>query len=1070
MTLVAVTICINYSDYLECVVGNRVHFDRWVVVSVPEDRATHELCARFGVECIDSALLQADGRDFHAVDNKGPVLNEGIAHVLSADFADDADFNTGQSAKSAKSADKTVWCVVLDADVLLPRYFGERVRAMPLESGCLYAMGGRKVCETREQFEMLRPCEPWDRLVARNSQAIGYFNLFSLEALPNRYPVRTGLEGAAHDDFLFTTSFAPGKRRVLPFTAIHLGIYGPNWGGRITPRWETRRNDEGEAVECCDLSQPSPSGLVRVRLSEDSDGSLHTDGGGGQVRSPKAGTSSSSPRSSTPVAAVIGYFPGGGWQEVTRGFFTVYLVDHFCVHVPSGSGMIEGERTVLRRHFDGQTAGDSRLRNLGVHSVDNVNAIPDGSLDLLYIPGEVAPEWLCRALPHWLPKMREGGVICGDVYGLPHWPDATYTIALLLGTPERVEDGRWWKTFHRERCAVPLVNEGDGRRAVVFVNTGTGSLEQLSLSLFAARKHWDGWLVVMHHGEENESLRILCARLGVDLVHASLEEMPDWDELLEECAKSPPCPVSMLMLPWHLPAGGLVAAFDAEVAGWPVFRGEPRIVDEHHSVEGVYRPPKGQSVGRRFPFATAQVYGGSTNHESVVVYSDDASSWSEAAWEARCEVEADAALAAASRVRLAVDTTVVAVVTAEDAGEFQRNWLTWNFSAEMPVIVLLEGMSAEELWLPGAEGRVQVIALSDKQAGDLAWLLGALANTVKTRLVAFLAGTAAALPGAELWGDGAASVLHATGLGEKEREVTGNDFVPAAVFAQLENETLRELAPAAHGMGLADLATFFHRSVDADFFRREDAEPLGWKFPPVHRVAGKPVERTNVEVRTSKRGLLELADDVVVISLPERKDRRARIVAMMEHERVAFRFSDGVRVTDEQIDPQEIAEVGRAGFKEVGSFAKYLRGMVGCRRAHLRVLEKAHATGLESLLIFEDDAHLTEKWLTRYRAALKELPTGWHQLYLSASPFRRSAPFSTTLWRIASAYQTTAILYSKQGIEVALQCLRRSRSEIDHWMGVHLHPFGNSYSVHPSIAYQEGGVSDIMSFNRGITP
>ena len=67
-----------------------------------------------------------------------------------------------------------------------------------------------------------------------------------------------------------------------------------------------------------------------------------------------------------------------------REFSTVYLVDHFCVHVPSGSTMIEGERTVLRRHFDAQTAGDGRIHNLGVHSVENVNVIPDGSLDLLY--------------------------------------------------------------------------------------------------------------------------------------------------------------------------------------------------------------------------------------------------------------------------------------------------------------------------------------------------------------------------------------------------------------------------------------------------------------------------------------------------------------------------------------------------------------------------------------------------------------------------------------------------------------------------------------------------------------
>ena len=1076
MKLVAVTICINYSDYLACVMeANRVHFDRWVVVSVAEDRATHELCARYGVECIDSRLLRADGKDFHAVDNKGPVLNEGIAHAmrdtgcgmrdaqaLAVGFSasgSEVEMDEGDSAQSAVK--NAVWCVVLDADVLLPRYFGERVRAMPLEAGCLYAMGGRKVCETREQFEMLRECEPWDRLVARNSQAIGYFNLFSLDASPNRYVVRKGMEGSAHDDFLFTTSFAPSKRRVLPFTAIHLGIYGPNWGGRVTGKYEIR------------------NGVLPADYADYN-----------------AGKSAQSAQSAGENAAVIGYFPGGRWLEVTRGFSTVYLVDHFCVHPPSGSTMIEAERTVLRRRFDEQAQGAGNLEMLGVHSVENVGQIADGSLDLLYIPGEVAPEWLCRALPHWLPKMREGGTICGELYGLPHWPDATYTIALLLGTPEDVlADGRWRKIYRAESVRIPHVTEGDGQRGVVFVNTGTGNLEALSLGLFGARTYWDGWLVVMHHGEESESLRILCARLGVELQHASMEPVDDWDELLEECAKAPPCPVSLMLLPWHLPVGPLAPAFDEVPAGWQVFRSEPRVVDEEYLEGGPKHPSRGQPVGRRFSFASAQTYTGTPGDGCVVVYADDAGYWGEAAWAARCDVEAEAALASAPRIRFAEEATVVAVVAnAEEAGEFQRNWLTWNIAPEIPVVVLLAGMPAEELWLPGGEGRVQVIALSAKQEGDLAWLLSALANTVKTRLVTFISGTAAALPGAELWKLGEAPRIHATELGAKEREVTGNAFLPATLFAQVEREALRELAPQARGLGLSEIASVFHWLAE---FAKDDVGTLGWKFPAVHRIAGRALTRTAVTVRSGvgdppavsagatrpkiRRGAdgtitgevpvpLRLADDVVVISLPERLDRRRRIVAMMGEHNLAFRFSDGVRVRDKDILPEEIAEVGRHGFKEVGTFEKYLRGMVGCRRAHLRVLEKAFADGLDSLLIFEDDAHLTEGWLKHYKAALTELPAGWHQLYLSASPFRKSVPFSKTLWRIAAAYQTTAILYSLEGIEVALKCLRKSRAEIDYWYGIHLHPFGNCYSIHPSIAYQEGGVSDIMSFNRGITP
>ena len=345
-----------------------------------------------------------------------------------------------------------------------------------------------------------------------------------------------------------------------------------------------------------------------------------------------------------------------------------------------------------------------------------------------------------------------------------------------------------------------------------------------------------------------------------------------------------------------------------------------------------------------------------------------------------------------------------------------------------------------------------------------------LAETVQARLVTFLPGTAAVLPGAELWRGGEAPVLHATEAGEKERETTGSDFIPGTIFAQMEMATLREIAPTARGCALSEWPKFLHRTASIAGLRREDAGGLGWKFPAVYRLLGRsPMERTVVAVRESRKGLLELADEVVVVSLPERMDRRNRIVAMMERENVAFRFADGVRVRDEEIQPEEISGVGRVGFKEVGTFEKYLRGMVGCRRAHLRVLEKAYADGLDSLLILEDDAHLETGWLKRYQMALGELPMGWLQLYLSAWDHGGSH-FSKSLRRMSFAYQTTVILYSKAGIEAALNCLRHSRCEIDHWAGLHLQAFGNSYLIQPRIAYQEVGLNDIMSFDRGMTP
>lgn len=89
-------------------------------------------------------------------------------------------------------------------------------------------------------------------------------------------------------------------------------------------------------------------------------------------------------------------------------------------------------------------------------------------------------------------------------------------------------------------------------------------------------------------------------------------------------------------------------------------------------------------------------------------------------------------------------------------------------------------------------------------------------------------------------------------------------------------------------------------------------------------------------------------------------------------------------------------------------------------------------------------------WLKRYREALEELPHGWLQLYLSSSNYGHAVSVSPNLLQLRGSYQTTAILYSRAGIEAARQCLRHS-----------------GYAIEPRIAYQNGGFSDIMGFDRG---
>lgn len=210
------------------------------------------------------------------------------------------------------------------------------------------------------------------------------------------------------------------------------------------------------------------------------------------------------------------------------------------------------------------------------------------------------------------------------------------------------------------------------------------------------------------------------------------------------------------------------------------------------------------------------------------------------------------------------------------------------------------------------------------------------------------------------------------------------------------------------------------------------------------------------------------ADHVLVISLADRLDRRQRITQMMAREEILFEFIDGVRVSSEEIIPEEVADVGWNGEKLGLDRAAYLRGTVGCTRAHVRALERALQLGDGSVLLMEDDAAFHSGWREVLTSAVAELPPGWLQLYLSAAPFRPTVAVGPHLVRLHGAWQATAILYSGDGIRRALDCLRRARCEPDHWLAVHLHPLDGSYCVNPQITFQVAGFSDFRQTWRGV--
>lgn len=206
--------------------------------------------------------------------------------------------------------------------------------------------------------------------------------------------------------------------------------------------------------------------------------------------------------------------------------------------------------------------------------------------------------------------------------------------------------------------------------------------------------------------------------------------------------------------------------------------------------------------------------------------------------------------------------------------------------------------------------------------------------------------------------------------------------------------------------------------------------------------------------------------EIVVISLPDRKDRRDRVRELFAHERLLFRFADGVRVSDAEIEPHEISAVGWAGNDGVDR-ALYLRGLVGCKRAHVRCLEEALSSGAHALLLCEDDVAFRENWRAHLEAAVAQAPAGWLQIYLSGNPFQPTQRVAPNLLRANGLGQTIAILYSKDGIREALASARSAQCEIDHWLGIDLHPRRTSYLMDPIVTYQVSGYSDCRGTWRG---
>ena len=226
--LEAVTVCVNYSDFLaHTIILNRLFFNKYVVVTSYEDSETHRLCQYYNVTCIKTDAFYEHGDVF----NKAKGINAGLRHLA-----------------------KTGAVLHLDADIYLPPLFRTIFETLELDQQGIYGFD-RFNCKGMEAWMkfLAHPELIYRDWVFQNNNVFpkvdrfmpyfdeGYIPIgFAQLWYPSvsgvfEYPEKHGY--ADRSDVLFAKQWPKRHRGFIPeLLCIHLesddARNGINWGGR----------------------------------------------------------------------------------------------------------------------------------------------------------------------------------------------------------------------------------------------------------------------------------------------------------------------------------------------------------------------------------------------------------------------------------------------------------------------------------------------------------------------------------------------------------------------------------------------------------------------------------------------------------------------------------------------------------------------------------------------------------------------------------------------------------------------------------------------------------------------
>jgi len=223
MKIEAVTVCMNYADFLaQSIPHNIRHFDKWIIVTTPNDTETQKLCSYYGIDFIKTEAARLNWGEFR----KGECVTLGLNEL-----------------------DKDDWLLLIDADTVLQPNFRRSFDILnidnELDKSCLYTLD-------RVRFESF---EEWQEFISHPSYNLGNRARDGRFCLPGFVPTgffqmwhsSTGVLQYVHqwiecggEDIRFSYLWPRNKRVFVPETTCYHLASGPecNWLGRKSKPFE----------------------------------------------------------------------------------------------------------------------------------------------------------------------------------------------------------------------------------------------------------------------------------------------------------------------------------------------------------------------------------------------------------------------------------------------------------------------------------------------------------------------------------------------------------------------------------------------------------------------------------------------------------------------------------------------------------------------------------------------------------------------------------------------------------------------------------------------------------------